>query len=237
MRIGQLHLTEPRAVDTWDAVVPGQAFVDERVVGAQQLHRAAVLSQDVAEEQLRLAAERLADVVVEVGEHQQVGRDLRLEIAQLQPLPDEVTHQRIGTFVGDHAPYLRSQHARLTELPGDREIHQRLIGNAAPQEERQPRCQLDVVDRMRSARLYACGILFDAIEERRAGENSRQPGANAGVEVALGVARLRVELHRRRDVFGVYRPAIRAARQVGEDPLRTGRFIRGRSRPADEYLV
>src|SRR6185503_21275577 len=121
------HLTEPRAVHTRNAVVPGQPFVDERVVGAQQLHRVAVLSQDVAEEQLRLAAERLAGVVVEVGEHQQVGRDLRLEIAQLQPLPDEVTHQRVRTVVGDHAPYLRSQYARLTELPSHRQIHQRLI--------------------------------------------------------------------------------------------------------------
>ena len=81
--------------------------------------------------------------------------------------------------------------------------------------------------RMRSARLHACRILLDAIEERRAGENAREPGANASVEVALRVARLPVELHRRLDVFGVHRPAIGAAREVGEDPLRTGGFIRG----------
>src|SRR6185503_2491180 len=71
----------------------------------------------------------------------------------------------------------------------------------------------------------------------RAGENAREPGSNAGVEVAFRVARLLVELHRRRDVLGVHRPAICAAREVGENPLRTGRFIRGRSRPADEHLV
>src|SRR4030095_239056 len=92
-------------------------------------------------------------------------------------------------------------------------------------------------DSWRRSRTRVCRILFDAIEERRAGENARESGSNASVEVTLRVARLLVELHRRRDVLGIHRPAIRAAREVGEDLLRTGRFIRGRSPPADEHLV
>ncbi len=47
---------ELRPVDVRDAVVLGQPLVDERVVGRQQVHDAAVLVDDAAEEQLRSRA-------------------------------------------------------------------------------------------------------------------------------------------------------------------------------------
>src|SRR5207237_7718180 len=83
--IRQLNLTEALAIDARNPVMLRQPLVDERVLGAQQLQRAAVVAQDVAEKQLGLAAEALANVVVEIREHQQVGCDLCLEIAALQP--------------------------------------------------------------------------------------------------------------------------------------------------------
>ena len=49
-----------------NAVVPGQALVQERVVGVEQIDDAAILAHDALEEQLRLLLERLAQVVVEV---------------------------------------------------------------------------------------------------------------------------------------------------------------------------
>ena len=72
-----------------------QPFVDERVIGVQQFERAAVVAQDVAEQHFRLAPEAFADVVVEVREHQQVGRDLRLQVAELQPLAGEVADESV----------------------------------------------------------------------------------------------------------------------------------------------
>src|SRR5439155_19456399 len=88
--IGQLHSAKALAVYTWDAVVSREALVHERVVGVQQLECAPVLPHDGGEEQLRLLAERLSRVVVEIGEHQQIGIDLRLQVAQLEPLPGEI---------------------------------------------------------------------------------------------------------------------------------------------------
>ncbi len=189
VRIGQLHLAEARAVDARDAVVLGQPLVHERVVGAQQLERAAVLAHDVAEEQLGLAAERLPDVVVEIREQQQVGRDLRLQVAQLQPLTGEIVDQGIGAFVRDHAAHLRGQHARLAQSAGRGQIQQRLVRDAAPEEERQARGELQVADWLCRTRPGAGRIAFDSIQERRARQNARDAGADAGVEVAAVLPR------------------------------------------------
>ena len=63
---------EAAAVDVRDAVVLREPLVEERVVRLQQVEHAAVLAQDALEEQLRLLAERLPQVVVEVGEQPQV---------------------------------------------------------------------------------------------------------------------------------------------------------------------
>ena len=65
---------EAAAVDVLDAVVFGEALVDERVVRPQQIEHAAILADHAFHEHLRLAPERLAEVVVEVGEQPHVGR-------------------------------------------------------------------------------------------------------------------------------------------------------------------
>ena len=80
---------ELAAVDVRDAVVLRQPFVDERVVRRQQIEDAAVLVDDAVEEQLHLAPERLAQIVVEVREHVH-DRLFRLHAAHVQPLPREV---------------------------------------------------------------------------------------------------------------------------------------------------
>ena len=59
---------EARAVDVRDAVVLREPLVQPGVVRLQQVEHAAVLAQHLLEEQLGLAAEGLAQVVVEVGE-------------------------------------------------------------------------------------------------------------------------------------------------------------------------
>ena len=53
---GALTRRNSRAVDAVDAVVPGQAVVDEGEVGVEEVEDAAVLAQDGLEEQLGLAS-------------------------------------------------------------------------------------------------------------------------------------------------------------------------------------
>ena len=85
---------ELAAVDSGDSVVPGQPFVEERVVGRQKIQHGAVFGQDALEEQLGFVLERLPEVVVEIREIVRVRQDVA-HIAQLQPLPGEIAHQRV----------------------------------------------------------------------------------------------------------------------------------------------
>ena len=83
-------------VDSGDSVVPGQPFVEERIVGRQKIEHGAVFVEDALEEQLGLALERLPQVVVEIREIVRVGQDVA-HVPQLQPLPGEIAHQRSAT--------------------------------------------------------------------------------------------------------------------------------------------
>jgi hypothetical protein len=54
------------AVNVRDAVMRGQALVEERVIRLQQIQHAPILTHHAVEEQLRFPPEGLAQVVVEV---------------------------------------------------------------------------------------------------------------------------------------------------------------------------
>ena len=85
-----------------------QPLVDERVVGVQQVEHAAILAHDAVEEQLGLALEGLPQVVVEVGEDEQIGIPVA-QLAQEQPLSGEVGDQRLRSRIGEHPPDLPLQ--------------------------------------------------------------------------------------------------------------------------------
>ena len=141
--VGQRHAAEVIAVDVGDAVVARQPFVDERVVGGQQFEQAAILPHDAADEQLRFAAERAPQIVVELGKAPAIRLELR-DVAQMQPLAGKVVHERRGPRVRQHPPHLLIQHRRILQPAALGELQQLIVGNAAPQEERQPRRQLEI---------------------------------------------------------------------------------------------
>ena len=138
------HAAEVAAVDARDPVVARQPLVHEGVVGRQQVQHAAVLAHHALEQQFRLAAERLAEVVVEVREVVLV-RNRGPQVPQLQPLPGEVSDQRLGAAIGQHAAHLPLQHRRLPQLALRGHVHQLVVGDAAPQEEREARGELEIV--------------------------------------------------------------------------------------------
>ena len=112
----------------------------------------------------------------------------------------------------------RSRGIRQLAARGDAE--QLLVGDAAPQEERQARGQLDVAQRVHLSRRRAGRVLLHAEEEIRIDEQPFERELDAGVEAA---PRLRPpvpeELEQRLDVPIRRRPAIGAAGQPREDPL------------------
>ncbi len=127
----QLHAPEVIAFDVRQAVVPRDAFVDERVVGVQELEHAAILAQHAREEELRLAPQALAQRVVEVRKNT-LHRDHGVEVAQVQPLAREVGDERIGARIGDHAPHLALELRGLAQRAALGGAQQLVVGDAAP---------------------------------------------------------------------------------------------------------
>ena len=125
--------------------MPGQAFVDEGVVGRQQIDGAAAFAQDAVEEQFGFPAERLAQVVVEIGKQLDDGQ-MYIQTAQPKPLSGEVLRKRSRSLVGEHSLHLTAKYAGLAQstLLGDSQ--QFIVGNAAPQEKRQPGSQFKIAD-------------------------------------------------------------------------------------------
>ncbi len=141
----QCDAAEVAAVDIGDSVVFGEALVDESIVSVQQVDQATVFVDDAGEEQQRFFLEGVAQVVVEIGEGLG-GGGLGVQAAEVQPLAGEVHHELLGSRVGQHAKRLALQHFGVAELVVYGQIHQLVVGDAAPQEERQAIGEFDIAD-------------------------------------------------------------------------------------------
>ena len=163
---------EVAAVDVRDAVVPRQPLVDERVVGRQQVERrCGPRRRMLREEQLGLAPEAPARRSLSKSGNSSEFGAMFSQVAQVQPLAGEVLDERVGLRIGEHAPHLRLEHCGLAAArPAAASVEQRVVRDAAPEEERQPRRASS-----RSLTRYAAprrdasaGSCFDAEHERRA---------------------------------------------------------------------
>src|SRR5262249_228624 len=102
-----------------------------------------------------------------------------------------------------------------------------IVGNAAPEEERQARCQFLITHRMRSPQLVSGAVVLHAIYKGCARQNPHQAGANTFIERFAVLASLLVEIQRRLDIGSRHCAAIGAPSQFIEDARRTTRFVAG----------
>src|SRR5204862_394578 len=102
--------------------------------------------------------------------------------ADLQPLAAEVAHQRLRTWIRQHALELAIQNRRFMQrvLLGRRQ--QLVVRDAAPQEERQARCEIHVADAIRRIRRGALRLAFEPEQKLRADENAAERELDAGFE-------------------------------------------------------
>jgi hypothetical protein len=82
----------------------------EGVIGVQQIQHTAIFILDALEKELRLAAERLAQVVVEVGKQFGVGSG-GAQVAEIQPLLGKVVDEGARPRIGQHATDLVFENA------------------------------------------------------------------------------------------------------------------------------
>ena len=235
-RCSPVYSTRPelRSRDARYAVVTGQPFVHEGVVGGEQVEEAPVLPNEAVEQQLGLAAHRIGELPVEVREPECVRLHL-VHVLEPQPQRREPGGQRLRPRVGQHAPRLGLEHLRLRQRPRRGPRHQDLIGRGAPQEEGQPRGQGHVRNAVVPPRLDGAGRPLQPEEEVGAGQGRLKRGADAGLPVAVREARV-VERHEIRQIGFGQRPAVRPGGQTRDDFLGAGALGVGRGRTATEDL-
>ena len=140
---------------------------------------------------------------------------------QVQPLRREVVHERGGRArIGEHAAHLLFEDRRLGELAALGEIEQPLVGNAAPEEERQPRCQLDVAQTAGRCRRRTCigrRIVLNAQQEIRVDQDPLERELNARIEAAAVAAAALEELQDRVEVGFRDRPPVGQPRHPRKD--------------------
>ena len=146
LRVVHCNAAKLVAVNALDPVVLGQALIDEGVIRFQQIDDAAILAQRAFDEEFRFLRHRLAQILVEVRE----GRRIRLIFLRY------CARTAIGRRSSSPGPrergsaIMRRTCASRTDgspsCPALGNCEQLIVGNAAPQEERQARRQLDVAD-------------------------------------------------------------------------------------------
>ena len=224
--VGPLRAAEPAAVDAGNPVVPGELLVQVRVVRPEQLRNRPVLAHLALEEQLRLAHHRGPQRIVESGEQRAVGI-LRVDVADLQPLPDEVVQEPRGAAIGEHAPDLVGEDSRIAEAAARGQVEQFVVRDALPEEEGQAGGQLEIAQTVDGAGPRIHRMPLDAQQEARHRQQGFERSLDPGLEVARG-ATLPVDRQQRLDVGLVHRPPVGAARQRPEDLARARLLGRGR---------
>ena len=114
------------------------------------------------------------------------------------------------------------------------DIEQLVVGDAAPEEERQAGRELDVGDAVGRARRDAGRVRLDAKEELRIDQYRAEGHLDPGVEAPALLAGGPVQLHRLPEVVARDRPPVGPARQAGDDAAGTRLLIARPARLADE---
>ena len=76
----------------------------------------------------------------------------RVDIAQPQPLSGEIRREVERAAIGEHPARLLLELSGLAQLAPNGGVEQFIVRDAAPQEKRQSRCQLEIADPVDAAR-------------------------------------------------------------------------------------
>ena len=209
---------EGRSRDTREAVVSGETLVDERVVGGQQLEHAAVLANEMREQQLGLSQHSLGQRVVEVGVRQRVRVEL-FQILEPEPLCSEAGGQGLlRTGVGQHPARLTLHLTGIRELATTCQVDEILIRWGSPDEERKPGRQVYVADPVDLTRNRSGRRLLHPEQEVWAGEDRLECHADAALEAAVDGGFV-VEAHEPPEVALVEGSPVGKGAQTGDDAL------------------
>ena len=115
--------------------------------------------------------------------------------------------------VGEHPPHLPLEDAGFAQFAADRQVEQLVVGDAAPQKERQTRREFDVGETIRRARRDAGRIGFDPEQKIGADQHAARARRECRRRSFHRFGAVLIEAEQRLDVLARCRPAIRAPRQ------------------------
>ena len=183
--VGIRHAPHLSAHDPGNAVMPGEPLVDKRVVRREEIGHGAVIAKDLAEERLGFAAHRRLQLLVEIGIEAHIGIDL-VEVLQPQPLPGKPRAEHIGPRISEHAGDLRVEVRGAREPARLGQAQQFCVGRRRPQEERQPRRQVEIAEGVGLSGLGRQRSVLETKYEARARQDAFERHADALFEAAVG---------------------------------------------------
>ena len=190
--VGHRHAAESVPDDVGNPVVPREPAIDEGVVGREQIDDRAVLAHDAHEEQLRLALHRLQQVPVAVREVRSGSGCQSRRLRRCSHCDAKFFASASAAASASIRRTCCSSTAGSLSFPR-RQADQRVVGTAAPQEERQPRRQLQIADAVDSSRaLTPGGVRSNRKTNSGSDEDApAEPILTPVLEVALVLARPR----------------------------------------------
>ncbi len=145
------NTAEVRSVDTGNAVMPGETFVDEGVIGVEQIQNRSVFMLDAFKKHFGFPLERLPKIIVEIGKFPAIGIRA-LQIPEIEPLAGEVGREGARPRIREHAARLMLEHGGVVQLVPNGERQQFIVGYARPQKKRQARREFRIADSVRPVR-------------------------------------------------------------------------------------
>src|SRR5438477_6439621 len=221
--VGQPDAPEMVAVHIRNPVVPRELLVQERVVRGQELADAVILPHLAVEEKLRFLLHRLPQVVVEIWEQVGVRRGI-VQLPQPEPLAGKVLRQRRGPRISQHPSNLLLQHGWVAQLSSLRHSQELIVWNAGPEEERQPRRQLEIADPVGHSGPDVGRVALHPEQKCRLNEERLQRPLDPGLEISLAARRL-VRGHQLLNVRIRVRSPIRSVCQARQDLSRAWLFF------------
>src|SRR5262249_9456020 len=194
----------------------GKPFVQERVIGAQQIERAAILAHDALEEQFRFAPKGLPKSIVKVRKVLLDRNDGR-KVTQEQPLSCELLHKRAEPWICDHPADLPIQYRRILQPILLGQAQQFLVRNTTPEEERQSRRNVEIADTIRSIRWNVGRICLNTKQELRTHQQSSQSALDSAIEAVLLFTAFAIKREERLEIRIGDGPPIRTARECAKN--------------------
>src|SRR6186713_682621 len=140
-----------------------------------------------------------------------------------KPLAAEVGDQCASLGVGEHATRLLLEHDWLVQRTRNGGFEKLVVWNAAPQEEREPRGELEIRNAMRLSFHHPRRLALEPKHETWIDEHSREPLLDAGIESTI-LAACFVKAGKRLHISVGHRLMERSTRNGCENLLRACRF-------------